>query len=410
MKKLCWLWMAFLTTTLVGCTYHRNPELNKDLTSETWQSQVDTNSNRWLKGTSRWFLNGDPHVAPYKDGSVASSAAISSMKVEIPDGAMRLEVDGDFQVQIFGTYDHNTLFVYGPNAGVRGVDIKIVGNKIKLTQTKDAPPSVCDVIIRIGLQSLSELNQFGAGRIEGRMVRSGGLSISQCGKGNIYLAGNMNLMNVDSNGSGAVTVIGASAPESKVNMMGSGSVNISGNIGLSSIKHSGSGEMNVIGLNSNCLSIYASGRGKIGLQGTANIKDIDARSRVRVYMYNVNSEDLHVMVRDAACVGLAGYTNHLDVQTSQASCFEGKHLLSNDAYVRASDNSHINARATNRMFATATGNASVYFYGPPRLMSQFVSGNGVVIPIFAPMPAYKDQPVNKSYKDKPAKVKLYKYR
>lgn len=368
--------------TLTGCAYKRTPYLNSDLTKETWQHDVHTSPNGWAKKADRWFLTGDPNATEEQDSAASYSQATTTMMVRVPNTFTNIKAQGVFQVQIFGSYDCNSVYVYGPNKEVRETEIKVVGDTLYLRQSPDATHNMDKVIIRVGIMNLHNLVQAGPGSIEGRVVRSDELNILSQGQGNIYLSGGVNLRRVNAMDKGSINVFGAISPYLVVKSSGSGCINLSGNLGVKNIQHHGRGDINLIGVNSRALKIYADGRGKIGLNGRFNVNEITAKDSTAVFGYNVQSDSLYVYTFDQARVGLAGYVNNLTVNSANGSRFEGRNLHAFDAYVRASDSAHINVTATNKIFAAATQNSSVYFYGSPKLLSQFVSGNGLVIPVW----------------------------
>lgn len=379
MRSVIYIALLSSLLTLTGCSYKRTPYLNTDLTKETWQNDVHTSPDNWTRGASRWFMTGDPNVTEEQD-SLAPD--VSTMAVRVPDTFTKIKAEGLFQVQIFASNDHNSVFVFGPNRDVRDTEIKVMNDTLIIRQSKEARGSLRNVIVRVGVLNLQELIQAGPGRVEGRMVRSDGLNIISTGPGNIYLSGNVNLRRVLTFNKGSVNVFGAMTPYMVIKTNGSGCVNVSGNLGVRSISHHGRGDINLVGVNSRALKVSADGRGKIGLNGQFNINEITAKDSVAVFGYNVQSDALYVYTFDSAHVGLAGFVNNLTVNAANASRFEGRNLRAYDAYVRAKNSAHINVLAYNKIFAAATQNASVYFYGSPKTLSQFVSGNGVVIPIW----------------------------
>ena len=167
------------------------------------------------------------------------------------------------------------------------------------------------------------------------------------------------------------------------------------------IQHHGRSDVNIVGANTDGLTINTDGRGKIGITGVVNVRDIRAKGRTCVFICGVNSANLNAYLFDEAVVGVSGRTNDLYVNACGTSRFWGRNLCVINAYVRASDHAHINVMATNKIFASAVDDSSIYFFGTPDLMSQFVSGNGTVIPIWFDnkrvcmanlLPVYKDQP------------------
>lgn len=367
---------------LSGCARVMYPSLDSDRTNETWRQQVDTDPNEWTRGADHWFLTGDPNSLEVQNRHAPYSAAMSTMRVRVSDFS-NIRVKGSFQVQIFGTNDDsNSVFVYGPNVGVRQISVQVRGNTLCLDEAPKASPGVREVIIRIGMNNLSGLIHQGSGTVEGIGLRSKGLMITETGSGNIYLAGDMNLMRVISSGKGTVSIFGANTPSLDIITSGMGSVNVSGNVGVRLIMHRGWGDVNIIGANSDGLKINAGGRGKVGVNGRFNLREVQARDYTCVYLYTSSSNTIYAYAYDSARIGIAGYTRELYAYTNRYSRFLGRYLYAENAYVRASDSSHINVTATNGIFAAATNSGSVYFFGEPKLLSQFVSGYGTVIPIW----------------------------
>ncbi len=374
--------VIFVMLMLAGCASHRYPYLNKNLAHEGWMRFVDADPNRWTAGSDNWFMTGDPNGTEIADQNAPYAAAISTMSVKVPE-FVNIKSNGDFQVQLFGTYGPDSVYVYGPNDAVRSVIIEVRNNTLCISMAKNAPRSIRKVIIRIGVNQLSNLIQLGCGSIEGIQMHSAGLSVMSRGKGNIYLAGPMNLRRVDAINAGSVSVFGARTPVLDIRTGGAASVNVSGNVGVRSITHHGVGNVNIIGANTDGLRIYTDGKGKIGIRGQANVRMIKALDNTCVYICNSNSSGVYVWEGNNARVGMAGAADSLYVDTKNYSRFEGRNLCANNGFVRAHDASHINVTATNKLFAAATENGSVYFFGSPNMMSQFVSGLGVVIPIWS---------------------------
>lgn len=382
MKRYLSLVLIFFCLSLVGCSTARYPSLHADLTKENWVREVDNNPMKWTIGADRWFLTGDPNAVEMDNRNAPYDAAISTMAVNVPDFT-NIKINGDFQVQIFGTYGHNSVYVYGPNDGVRQVIVEVRGNTLCVDQPKKVTRSMGRVLIRIGINQLDSLIHQGCGMVEGVHLRSHCLFVTSNGSGHIYLSGSLGLQRVVNLGSGNINIFGATTPTLDIKSLGKGSVNVGGNVGIRSILHQGSGNVNIIGANSADLSINAGGSGKIGIKGIVNLREVRAKDLVRVYAYTVKSNTLYAYASNKARIGLAGFVEHLYVETFDGACFSGKYLCSMEAYARAHDNSHINISANNKIFAASTQNSSIYFFGSPRVMSQFVSGNGTIIPVWS---------------------------
>lgn len=371
--------------TLMSCAINRNPHLNIDLSRETWQGCVETNPARWKIGADRWFLTGDPNGAEIANRRAPCSAALSTMQVKVPN-FFNIMVEGNFQVQIFGTYAHNSLYVQGPNRAVREVIIEIKNGTLCLRQLRKGAPYMGQVIIRIGVCQLANLVQMGCGSIEAVSLNSRCLSITSTrnASGNIFLSGLMNVRSITNYGWGSINVFGANTPALAISTFGSGAVNICGRVGIRSITHRGRANINIIGADSCGLTINACGSGKIGISGRVNLREVKANDNVEVYATSVESDCLYAYLRNCARVGLAGIARDLYVDAFNQSRFEGRFLCATSAFVRARDCAHINVTACNKIFASSTQNSSVYFFGSPNYLSQFVTGNGLVIPIFGP--------------------------
>lgn len=382
MKRLLTAGMLALASMfLVACAFKGNPYPKTDQTNEAWPNYVQRNSNSWVNGASRWFMTGDPNVTEQENMVAPSKVAMSTMMVRVPEFT-KIRVDGPFQVQIFGTYENNSVYLYGPNSEVRQVAVEVQGDTLCIHVVNNGASNLCNVIVRVGVANLSKLTQKGCGRIEGRQVRSTGLEIESTGSGKIFLAGNVNLRRVNQCGDGTISVFGANTPMLDIVTTKKGGVNVSGHVGLRSIKHQGKNDINIIGANGNGAKIHTEGSGKIGINGAVNIREITAKDETCVYSYCVRSGSLYVYAYGKSKVGLAGSANDLYVETDGVSQFYGRDLIAQSAYVRANGSSHINVTARDKVYAAATGNSSVYFFGSPNMLSQFLSGNGTIIPIW----------------------------
>jgi hypothetical protein len=378
--------LALASMFLAACAFKGNPYPNTDQTNETWPAYVQTNPNAWANGADRWFYTGDPNVTEEQNMNASSKEAVSTMMVRVTD-FNKIKVDGSFQVQLFGTVESNSVYLYGPNNEVRQVAIEVQGDTLCIHST-DKSANLDKVIVRVGVANLNSLVQMGCGRIEGRQLRSTGLDITSSGAGKMNLAGNVYLRRITQNGSGAISVFGAVSQALEIKTTKTGGVNVSGNIGIRNITHSGQNEINIIGANGGNAKIYTEGSGKIGIYGSPNITEITAKDETCVYSYCVHSGSLYVYVSGKSKVGLAGSASDLYVETSGRSQFSGRDLITSSAYVRANGSSHINVTARDKVYAASTGSSSVYFFGSPNMLSQFLSGDGTVIPIWFDRPSH----------------------
>lgn len=383
MKKYLLLGITILVSFLLLSCATNNPHLKTDLSTETWPQQVETNPHAWTKGADNWFFTGSPSITELAN-QPATNASMSTMQVNITDFS-QIKIDGAFQVQVYGTDEQQpSVFVYGPNAGVRHVAVDTYGDTLYLHQPPDAPAHYMkQVIVRVGVKHLQRIRQLNCGRLEVIRITSKDLCIETgpAASGDMYVAGNINLTEVRHAGTGTVNVFGVNAPEVDIRTTGAGAVNLQGNIGIRKITHHGSTEINIVGANSNDLTIEADGSGKIGVRGYVNLKSLRATGSTCVYIYTLRSQKLSVAVCDKAHVGLAGFVKDLYVDTYNTARFDGRNLCALNAYVRAHDQSHINVTASNKIFASADQASSIYFYGPSALLTDFDTGRGIVMTV-----------------------------
>lgn len=381
------IFISLVVCLLVSCTLGSpRPDLTQDVTREAWRMGVDTNARNWTRGADSWFLRGQPNDIEIRNRRAGLSVAMSTMMVNLPEFT-RINVNGDFKVQLFGTnFGNNSAYVYGPAAGVRNTIVEMRGSALNISQSPNAKGITKRVIVRIGVRNLSELIQSGSGTIEGVQIQSSSLNITQTqsGRGDVYLAGNMNVRRIMQVGCGKITVLGAITPKLDIVTYGQGAVNVAGNVGISSILHHGNADINIIGANSNSLRIVADGNGKIGIHGPVCLKSVSAAGYARVFVDQVNSVAVSVCVNQHAAVGLAGQTGKLTVDAYDNGSFYGRYLCARESYVHAWGSAHVNVAATNRAFASSIDNSSIYFFGPPSILSPFVRGNGSVIPMWGP--------------------------
>ena len=408
MKRILSLFfLVVILVSLSSCAYrHSSKYPNVNLAESNWIGQVETSAESWKQGASQWFLTGNAFIPKqrYKDAAPKASN-MSTMVLDVPQ-FHKIKVDGPFEVQLFGSDTQNSVYVFGPNAGIRSAVVEVRGDTLCISSAPGAKNTqdMQRVVIRVGVTDLKYLEQSGSGRIEARQLRSTGLKLLSKGCGNFYLEGHANFQSIEHYGTGCINIFGAVSPVLDICTNGSGKVNVAGNLGLRNIQHSGNSDINLIGANGGNVKVDASGKGKIGIYGRINLQNVKASGNVALYGYQVTSHALYVYASGSACVGLAGGVEKLYLDVSDHSYIEARHLQSYTANVRASRNAHINVTAHNRLFAASTGNSSVYYFGSPDGMSQFVSGNGLVMPIWSPNKQYKDQVV---WKDKPVKHKKH---
>lgn len=379
MKQYLLVSVFFLSALLLTSCSGPNP--STDLINEKWQDAVEIKPARWAKGADRWFLLGTPNLIERKLRQ-GNPADISTVRVPAPF-FKNIKANGEFQVQIFGASEGNTVFIFGPKDAVKAMKVTVRNKSLFISQKKNAPETIKQVIIRIGVRDLRVLEQRGCGTIETFKLCSSNLIVitTPSSKGNIYLSGKIRLRLINHGGKGMINVFNTHTPAMGIKTYGCGGVNISGKVGIQSIDHAGVGNINIVGANTNSLRIHASGAGKIGVQGIINLKKVEAQDDTRVYVYYVSSDQVYAIAHNNARIGLAGATRELYVDTFGTSSFEGRYLRTQNTFARARGASHMNVTANYEIFASAVGNSSIYYFGPAHLLTKFESGNGTVIPL-----------------------------
>lgn len=375
--------MVFLFLTLMACAAKRNTYLSADYAHESWQHSLVSNPHPWKSGADKWFLTADANDTEELNMKAPATSAMSTMSVAVPD-FNTIKVDGGFQMQIYGTSGHNSVDIYGPNAGVSSLTVDVINNGIYIHAHPDAAPDVTKVIVRIGIRNLSNLVQMGCGPIEIIQITSKDLSITSTpqSSGDIYLSGHVRLRRVSQQGRGMINVFGVDTRKLDIETCGPcGGVNLYGNVGVQSIIHHGSNDINIIGANSSSLCIFADGAGQVGVKGFVRLKKVETHDYASVYVSQTSSKLIYSDAFDCSQIGLAGSVGNLYTNTLNSTRFQGRSLCAQNVYAESRGSSHINITACNKAFATARDDSSIYFFGPSYLLTSFVKGNGAVIPI-----------------------------
>lgn len=372
---------------LTGCaTTKHNPYPNDSLINENWARQVEKNPNLWARSADRWFRSAEQNETEIANRHAPISAAITTMHVKASNFD-NIRVDGDFQVQIFGTFGKSSVYIFGPNNGVRRLTVNVANHTLCVSQDRGSSTELMHkVIVRIGINYLRSITQAGCGSIEGISLHSNALVVNSSGPGPMYLSGNLKLRRVNNTGAGNITIYGINTSCFDLYSNGSGTTNLTGDVSIRTLKHCGTGNVNIIGATPRCpMNIYTVGAGKIGIAGQANITSIIAKGNTCVYVCSSVASQVNVCQYDRSTVGMTGVAQNLVVDAYNSSRFNGRYLCVRTAFVRAHDYAHINVSAGDKIFAASTQSGSVYFYGEPKIMSQFVNGSGVVLPLWSSM-------------------------
>lgn len=358
--------LAFISLILISCANGRYPYPKSDLGRETWQSQVETRSDPWAAYATNWFKAGRTNSG----GCPVRVAHFNGIKAV-----------GDFQIRIAGNPDVDTVSVEGPAEAVHALRVKVKDNLLYLTVDDEASVNMSQVIVHVNMRHLEYLDFNGNGRVEGVRLFAKHLQIISTGCVNMFLAGHLSVKSILANGSGTVNVFTINSYGTDIETRNAGSVNMAarGRVWLKNIKHKGSGDINIIGAASNGLVVNTEGKGKIGIYGLVDIREIRASGKTCVFIRSSNSNVTCVYVYDDARVGIDGRVHVFNGYTNKTARLMTRDLIAQDSYVKATGQSHMNVFALNKIFATATDYATIYFYGDPNILTRFISGDGAVI-------------------------------
>jgi hypothetical protein len=372
------------TLAITSCANNRDifsTQVRPDLTRENWIQNVNLDPSKWTAHLDGWFYNGKPTEVEKYGNDAPYTLAMTTMQIRVPDFTS-IQVDGPYRVQIVGSQEHNSVFVYGPNFAARQTAVEIRGSTLFIHPPKDAGTAYLNrVIVRIGIHNLRNVYFNGGGDIEGKNITSDALNIVGSNCGHLTLAGEMNLTTIKQTGGGNITVLGAYTPALNIRVYGKGIVNVNGRVGVRSIDNRG-GHVNIIGADSDLLTVYAAGPSTTSISGYVNLKKLTALDNSRVYMYWVNSTGAYINLYDWSRVGLAGSARNLNLEVSNSARFEGQYLHVDNIYVRTRGWSHANVYPGKKLFAAALDDSSIYFFGSPNVISRYTAKNGAVIPVW----------------------------
>ncbi|HSW70306.1 MAG TPA: DUF2807 domain-containing protein [Gammaproteobacteria bacterium] len=387
----------FCILTLFSCAHTNAPSVQQNLLTETWMQNINLNPVKWTRGASRWFFTGEPATTENYVNLAPNDKAMTFSAVKVPQFTHVL-LNGCFQVQILGGQNRNSVVVLGPNDATRQVMVRVEGNTIIVTQAHDDKGQMANlknVIVRIGVCNLRGLKIAGNVNMEGRNLTSDGLVISSTNSGNVLLSGNVNLLKINHMGTGTISVLGVYAPCLDINMRGSGRVDVSGRVGIRSINNM-SGKVHIIGADSKFLTVNAYGPSLTTVAGYVNLKQLNVCDNSCVYIFWAKSNGARIVLRGNARVGLAGVVSAMDLTLAENARFGGQYLHGGKIYVLTRNNAHANISSNQKIFASASDNSSIYFFGISSNVSSYTSGLGSVVPVWResvalPVPRYAPQ-------------------
>ncbi len=396
MTRLKWLLAAFVCLlTLCSCKTTPNPHANQNLLQETWMQTINLNPTVWTRNADRWFFLGEPNATEQDARLAPHDKAISITAVNVSQFT-NIHLRGCFQVQIAGGEARNSVYILGPNEAARQISVRVEGDTVIVSEPEDPKKGFANlknVIVRIGVSNLNYLKVSGMVNVEGRMLVSNSMTIDSYNQESVLLDGRINLVKVNNGGRGTVSVLNAYTPCLTVINRSSGTVNVSGRVGIRTISNLTNGRVHIIGADSRSLMINACGDSHTSVAGYADLKRLNATGNACVHLYWVNSRAATVFLNKNARVGLAGRVGNLDVYVADNARFGGQYLHATNVYVQTRNNAHANVSGSRRIFASASDNSSIYYFGSPNNVSRNTADLGIVVPVWGassalPRPAY----------------------
>lgn len=377
--------VIFLLTSCSYFNFNRVPprEFGKDLVNENWMRLLNINPFLWEKYAGSWYLTGEPlemssyvKQAPWRE-------TMTEMNVHVPNFT-NVMITGNYQVQIMGGEDANSVSIVGSNAALReaAVFVNDATNTLVISQVPKPTVPCQSVIIRIGIQDLNKLILKGGASAWGTNITSTHLAIAALGRSTVYMKGRINLIAAVATGVSNITMLGVIAPCVSVKATGASSIRLAGRIGIQKLINYGNGEVTIYGADSDGLDIQTAGGGITRVVGQVNLRKVNARGMSRVYVFYAQSKNVFVKVCDRATVAIAGCIGNLVVSVKDYGLFLGKNLLSQIAYVKTCNNAHANISAQIRFFGHARDDSTIYYFGSPETASRFTTQNGRILTLW----------------------------
>lgn len=357
---------ALVAFSLLSCsalTTTRVPYMKDDLASELWVRYIDSHPAAW--------------VVPAE----LTTAGTNSEYIRI-GSVNTLHINGNFKVLIEKTTIENSVTISGEKRAIKSVGVEQKGGDLYISESV-ALKTVKDVLVTIRLNNFNNLIVKGGVLVQGRGLHSSNLYVDYAGSGYVYLDGQYNLRRVVQTGSGNLTILGVDSSWVDIDTSGiAGVTRIAGNYNIKSLHHTGGNSLILTGAYSDNLIITAGGSGRISVNGQVSLSEIHTSGSVWVMSDNVTSGMIRVFTKDNSVVAMMGNVSTLYVETSQNSRFFGRYLCSDSAFIRTFDMSHVNISARLRIFASASENSSIYYFGVPGILSPFSVEHAIIIPFW----------------------------
>lgn len=383
MKKISLFGIVLIVILTVTSCSERSPvqpRAKDDLLKENWMKQVNTDPNRWLRNADPWFLTGYPNPVQLKAEHTSIVPAVTTSAVPVSP-FNQINIKGNFQVQMVGCETASNLSIVGPRSLTDQIGVQTSKKTLYIFQPEEV--DMHNVIVRIGVRNINNITVAGNGLVLGRNIGGDRLSLSIDGDASVFLSGDIKLTSVNQTGNGTVTVIGTSSSKLHLESKGNGHVYLGGHVGVESILHYGDGTVQIIGASSRGLTIRTGGNGSTTVFGRVNLNEVTAVDCSRVYAYWVTSRNAILTGTGQAVIGLAGFADTIHVNLSQQACFLGKDLRACTAYVKTKNHSHANVTADEKIFALASDQSSIFYFGPPERLSRYTTDQGMIFPFGA---------------------------
>lgn len=311
-----------------------------------------------LTACGRTFFEGSSVPAPMHSNPTEKTISLGDID--------RAFISGDYCIDIVNTDGPDTLYLEGPTELLAAVKVQAIKNKVNISFDKAFEPQLARKIhLILSLKSLCQLVYEGNGIVMGKKLQSDALTLVTKGNGNVDLNGSLRLHSVQHDGAGELKVAGASGENIHFNTVGSGDVILEGAIGMAELNYQGSGHVKINKLTKELLTINVDGSGLVELEGVIKLKSITQKGSAHLKLYWIDNDRLSITLGDKSTMELAGVVKWLYLTTDSTAQFNGRYLRTENAFVRAKDNSSAKVNVNQQLYSDASANANIYAYGRP---------------------------------------------
>jgi len=244
-----------------------------------------------------------------------------------------IDVSGAINVEIINDRSDYCLELIGDSASLSHV--YVASKNGVLTLSSSAP-----VLAKVTTKTLNLLRYAGTGNVAG-----------------VNLTGPLNL---GSNGTGTITLVGK-------------------DIELHQLNVGNAGNVHVIGINSNHLDIQDNGSGKVNLSGNMVLANLVYNGSGPLSIEWVNSSNVKVSGNGSGRVFLAGEAGLLDANIGAQTYLDAKYLHAQRAFVHTAQEARADVWTHSTLNTLATDKSTIYYYNNAPLVNSYTVTPGTVL-------------------------------